>query len=40
MEYKSILLTKEEEIATITFNRPKVLNAMNSEVLGKIYDAV
>ena len=40
MEYKSILLTKEEEIATITFNRPKVLNAMNSEVLGEIYDAV
>jgi enoyl-CoA hydratase len=40
MEYKSILLTREEEIATITFNRPKVLNAMNSEVLGEIYDAV
>ena len=40
MEYKSILLTREEEIAIITFNRPKVLNAMNSEVLGEIYDAV
>ncbi|MGD0021046.1 MAG: enoyl-CoA hydratase-related protein [Smithellaceae bacterium] len=40
MGYKNILLTREEEIATITFNRPKVLNAMNSEVLGELYDAV
>ena len=28
MEYKNILFNVEEEIATITFNRPKVLNAM------------
>jgi enoyl-CoA hydratase len=40
MEYKNILLNIEEEIATITFNRPNVLNAMNSEVLAEIYDAV
>jgi len=40
MEYKNILLNIEEQIATITFNRPKVLNAMNYEVLGEIYDAV
>lgn len=40
MEYKNILLNIEEEIATITFNRPKVLNAMNSEVLAEIYDVV
>jgi len=40
MEYKNILLAIEEKIATLTFNRPKVLNAMNMEVLGEIYDAV
>jgi enoyl-CoA hydratase len=40
MEYKNILLNIEEEIATITFNRPNVLNAMNAEVLTEIYDAI
>ena len=40
MEYKNILLEIEQNIATITFNRPKVLNAMNLEVLGEIYEAV
>jgi enoyl-CoA hydratase len=40
MDYKNILFNVEEEIATITFNRPKVLNAMNFEVLTEILDAV
>jgi enoyl-CoA hydratase len=40
MEYKNILLNIEEHTAIITFNRPKVLNAMNSEVVAEIYDAV
>jgi enoyl-CoA hydratase len=39
MEYKNILFNVEEEIATITFNRPKVLNAMNFEVMTEILDA-
>lgn len=39
MEYKNILFNVEEEIATITFNRPKVLNAMNSEVMTELLDA-
>ena len=39
MEYKNILFNVEEEIATITFNRPKVLNAMNSETMTEILDA-
>lgn len=40
MEYKNILLNIEDQMATITFNRPKVLNAMNYEVVTEIYDAV
>ncbi|HDQ04109.1 MAG TPA: crotonase [Deltaproteobacteria bacterium] len=40
MEYQNILLEIGEKTATITFNRPKVLNAMNLEVLGEIFDAV
>jgi len=39
MEYKNIIFNVEEEIATITFNRPKVLNAMNFEVMTEILDA-
>jgi len=40
MEYKDILFNVEEEIATITFNRPKVLNALNTDVLTELLDAV
>ena len=40
MEYKDILFSVEEEIATITFNRPKVLNALNTDVLMELLDAV
>jgi len=39
MEYKNILFNVEEEIATVTFNRPKVLNAMNFEVMSELLDA-
>lgn len=39
MDYKNILFNVEEEIATITFNRPKVLNAMNFEVMTELLDA-
>jgi enoyl-CoA hydratase len=39
MEYKNIIFNFEEEIATITFNRPKVLNALNVEVLTELLDA-
>ena len=40
MDYKNILFTVDKNIATLTFNRPQVLNAMNMDVLKEIYDAV
>jgi enoyl-CoA hydratase len=33
MKYKNIVFQVEEGIATITFNRPEVLNALNAESL-------
>jgi len=33
MAYRSIILAVEEGLATITFNRPKALNALNIDLL-------
>jgi len=37
MPYKTIKLEVSEAIATLTFNRPEVLNALNPEMIGEIH---
>ena len=39
-EYKHIIFGVENNIATITFNRPKVLNAINYEVIQEFSDII
>ncbi|MBE9514378.1 MAG: enoyl-CoA hydratase/isomerase family protein [Chloroflexi bacterium] len=40
MEFNNILFELEDNIATITFNRPKVLNAMNMETALELANAI
>lgn len=40
MDYNSIILEKNKSIATITFNRPKAMNAFNTELLTELLHAV
>lgn len=38
--FKSIIVTYDESVATLTFNRPALLNAMNGEMMDEIVDAL
>jgi enoyl-CoA hydratase len=38
MEYKNIRFEKDGAVATITIDRPKVLNALNNETIGELHD--
>ena len=40
MQYNTILFEVHDQIATITFNRPSVLNALNMELIDELWDAV
>ncbi|HSO66919.1 MAG TPA: enoyl-CoA hydratase-related protein [Desulfatirhabdiaceae bacterium] len=40
MEFKHLLFSAEAGIATITFNRPKSLNALNGDLLGELSQAL
>ena len=40
MEYETILLTKADGVATITLNRPEVLNAMSFQLIGELDRAI
>ena len=37
--YETILVTRDERIGTITLNRPKALNALNSQVMKEVTTA-
>ena len=40
MSYETIILEKEEGVATITFNRPERLNAFNSQMIDEFMDVL
>src|SRR5260221_13943703 len=39
MSYQTILVTRDERVGTITLNRPKALNALNTQVMDEVTTA-
>ena len=39
MSYETILVDRDERVGVITLNRPKALNALNSQVMGEVTSA-
>ncbi len=39
MEYKTVIVTKEEGYAVVQFNRPEVLNAINMQLMAELVEA-
>jgi enoyl-CoA hydratase len=39
MTYETILVTRDDRVATVTLNRPKALNALNSQVMAEFTTA-
>src|SRR4030081_130856 len=39
MSYETILVTRDERVGTITLNRPKALNALNTQVMNEVTTA-
>ena len=39
MNYENIYIEEENQIATITINRPKKLNALNKQTIGELHEA-
>jgi enoyl-CoA hydratase len=40
MSYRTIKLETSDAVATLTFNRPEVLNALNPEMIGEFHQAI
>jgi enoyl-CoA hydratase len=40
MDYKNIIVTKEEGYAVVQFNRPEVLNAINMQLMSELVEAL
>ena len=40
MPYENLLCEVKDQIATITFNRPKVLNALNRQTMEELGDCL